>query len=69
MGHLNRLSHRQRFWLAGTLAVMIGIVVVGWLLRPKTDPSNMPSLTTDMTIRQLVPKLGTTGFALAQVPH
>jgi ferredoxin len=66
MSHFGRLSNRQRIWLAGTLVVVAGIVVVGWLLRPKTDPGNMPTLTTDMTIRQMAPKLGATGFALAR---
>jgi ferredoxin len=66
MSYLARLSHRQRLWLGGTLAVMVAIVAVGWILEPKGDAVAVPSLSTDMTIRQIAPQIGTTGFAMAK---
>jgi len=66
MAYLARLSNRQRLWLIGTLVVTVAIVAAGWILEPKGDAVTVPSFSTDMTIRQIAPKIGTTGFAMAK---
>ena len=68
MTFLSRLSRRQLGWFIGTLIAMLIIVVVGWLLEPRGD-SDLPQMTTAMTIRQVAPKLGSTGFAVAKEMH
>jgi ferredoxin len=69
MSFLARLSGKQRLWLAATLVVMIVIVGVGWVLEPKGDEIVVPSFSTDQTIRQIAPQIGTTGFAMAKELH
>lgn len=69
MSHLARLSGRQRLWLAGTALLAIAIVAVGWLLEPLAGAAAVPSFSTAMTIRQIAPEIGTTGFALAKELH
>ena len=66
MSYLARLSSRQRLWLVGTLVVTVAIVTTGWILEPKGDAVDVPSFSTNMTIRQIAPKIGTTGFAMAK---
>jgi polyferredoxin len=66
MSHLARLSNRQRLWLFGTIIVMVAIVAAGWILEPRGDAAAVPSFSTEMTIRQIAPKIGTTGFAMAK---
>jgi ferredoxin len=48
---------------------MLLIVAVGWFLEPRSDAEAVPSFSTSMTIRQIAPKLDTTGFALAKELH
>jgi len=66
MSYLASLSGRQRFWLIGTLAAMAGLVAVGWLLEPEPETTSVSSFTTEMTIRQIAPQLGSTGAAMAR---
>ena len=35
-------------------------------LKPKSDEVAVPSFSTEQTIRQIAPKIGTTGFAMAK---
>ncbi len=60
-----QLSKGQRIWLIGCLAVCLAIVAVGWTLEPKAD-GQLPAFTTAMSIRDMAPKLGVTGKALAR---
>ena len=69
MSHFARLSTRQRLWLAATLTTMIAIVSVGWVLEQQRGPAEVPSFSTDSTIRQIAPQIGTTGFAMAKELH
>jgi ferredoxin len=48
---------------------MVAIVAVGWYLEPRGDEVKVPSFSTDQTIRQIAPKIGTTGFAMAKELH
>jgi formate hydrogenlyase subunit 6/NADH:ubiquinone oxidoreductase subunit I len=52
MRFLSRLSRRQHGWLFGTVIAMVAIVATGWMLEPPVD-SNLPEMTTEMTIRQI----------------
>jgi Pyruvate/2-oxoacid:ferredoxin oxidoreductase delta subunit len=65
MSYFRRLSKPQYAWLVGTLAIGAAIVVVGWVLEPGRDEVSA-SFTTQMSIRQIAPKLGETGKALAR---
>lgn len=56
----------QLVWLCGTLVAAAGIVSVGWVLQPRGDADPVPSLTPAMTIRQIAPRLDTTGKSLAK---
>ncbi len=69
MSYFARLSGGQRLWLAGTLIVMIAVMGVGWFLEPKGDALAVPSFSTELTIRQIAPQIGTTGFAMAKELH
>jgi NAD-dependent dihydropyrimidine dehydrogenase PreA subunit len=69
MSFLARLSATQRMWFIGTLITMVAIVAVGWYLEPKGDEVKVPSFSTDQTIRQIAPQIGTTGFAMAKELH
>ena len=65
IAYCRRLSKVQQIWLVGCLAVCLTIVAVGWTLEPKAD-QRLPSFTTAMSIRDIAPKLGVTGKALAR---
>jgi Pyruvate/2-oxoacid:ferredoxin oxidoreductase delta subunit len=69
MSYLARLSSSQYLWLAGTLLTMVAIVGVGWWLEPKGDDVELPSFSTNQTIRQIAPEIGATGFAVAKELH
>ena len=66
MSYLARLSKTQCLWLAGTLMVAAGIVALGWVLEPEVDELSAASFTTKMSIREIAPKLGVTGKAMAR---
>ena len=66
MSYLRRLSSRQRVWLVCTLITMLAIVAVGWVMEPRGKNVAAPVVTTDMTIQQIAPQLGATGFAVAK---
>ncbi len=68
MGFFSHLSRRQRVWLLATLVVMVALVGLGWMLEPRGEVE-LPAMTTDMTIRDIAPELGTTGFAMAKEMH
>ena len=48
------------------MAAAAGIVVIGWALEPRHEKVLASSLTTEMSIRDIAPKLGVTGKALAR---
>jgi len=64
--YLAQLSKTQYCWLIGTLIVAVGIVAVGWISEPKRESVAVASLTVEMSIREIAPKLGATGKALAR---
>ena len=66
MPYLAQLSKTQCRWLIGTLMVAIGIVVFGWISEPRREDVSVASLTVEMSIRELAPKLDATGKALAR---
>jgi ferredoxin len=66
VSYLARLSKTQCLWLAGTLMVAAGIVALGWVLEPEVDDLSADSFTTKMSIREIAPKLGVTGKAIAR---
>lgn len=63
--YLLRLSKIQWGWLAGSVLVCAAMVAVGWFIEPKGGRP-VPSLATTMSIRDIAPKLGVTGKALAR---
>ncbi len=66
MTYLSSLSKVQWVWLVGTLAICVAIVAVGWVLEPADSMVSASSFTTTMSIRDIAPKLGVTGKALAR---
>ncbi len=69
MSFFKRLSARQRLWFFGTLIAIMALLAVGWALEPGDDAHAALPFTTEMTIRQIAPELGTTGFAMAKEMH
>jgi len=63
--YFRQLSKAQWVWLVGSLAIGGALVAAGWLLEPSGDQA-LPSFTTAMSIREIAPKLGVTGKALAR---
>ena len=49
-----------------TAALMLAIVALGFLMHPVSKPKKAIDFSIDMSIRQLAPKLGVTGKALAR---
>ncbi len=66
MPYLSRLSRTQRLWLAGTLIAAAGIVALGWALQPRHEEVLVSAFTTEMSIREVAPRLEVTGKALAR---
>lgn len=66
MSYLAQLSKTQSRWLIGTLIVAVGIVAFGWISEPQREDVSVSSLTVEMSIREIAPKLGATGKALAR---
>jgi len=62
----SQLSVKQRIWLFATAALMLAIVALGFLMDPVSKPKKAIDFSIDMSIRQLAPKLGVTGKALAR---
>ena len=62
----SQLSTRQRIWLFATAALMLAIVALGLLMHPVSKPNMAIDFSIDMSIRQLAPKMGVTGKALAR---
>ena len=62
----SQLSVRQRIWLFATVALMLAVVVLGFLMNPPSKPTETVGFSVDMSIRQIAPKLGVTGKALAR---
>ena len=61
----SQFSIRQRFWLFGTIAIIIIIVGFGCLVNPAGKPEAFASFSVDMSIRDIAPTLNVTGKALA----
>jgi Pyruvate/2-oxoacid:ferredoxin oxidoreductase delta subunit len=59
-------SFKQRLWLFATVAAMLSIIAIGVLLNPSSKPEESILVNIDMTIRDIAPKLGVTGKALAR---
>ncbi len=66
MSYFVQLSKTQYRWLIGTLTVAVGIVAFGWISEPEHEAVSVSSLTVEMSIRDIAPKLGATGKALAR---
>jgi len=66
ISYLARLSGRQHVWLAATLIAMVMMVAVGWAVESPPEDVDAMSLSPSSSIRQIAPKVGTTGFALAK---
>ena len=67
MPYLAQLSKTQCRWLIGTLIVAVGIVAVGWISEPGREDVSVSSLTVEMSIREIAPKLDATGKAQASI--
>ncbi|MBN1831335.1 MAG: 4Fe-4S binding protein [Deltaproteobacteria bacterium] len=63
---LSLLSIQQRFWLFGTIAIMVAIVGFGILMNPYAEPKELESYSIDMSISDIAPQLEVTGKALAR---
>lgn len=63
---LSRLSTPQRFWLFGTIALMLVIIAGGIMMNPPAKPASSGQFNLDMSIRDIAPKLKVTGKALAR---
>jgi len=61
-----RLSSRQRAWFVATLVGAVLIVAVGMLCEPDREHLTARDFTPEMSIKQIAPKLGVTGRALAR---
>lgn len=66
MSYLSQLSKRQIAWLVGTLIAVGGIVGGGWTMEGRGEKASDASFTTAMSIKDIAPKLGVTGKALAR---
>ena len=66
MSYHTRLSRTQYIWMIGTLIAAAGTVALGWVLEPQHEEVSISSFTTEMSIRDIAPKLGVTGKALAR---
>jgi len=66
VSYLAQLSKVQYLWLLGTLVATAGIVALGWILEPQREEVLVSSFTTEMSIREIAPKLEVTGEALAR---
>ena len=61
-----RLSSGQRAWYAAALVGGVLIVVVGMFCEADQQPLTDDQFTPEMSIKQIAPKLGVTGRALAR---
>jgi len=66
MDYWSKLSRAQYGWLVGTLIAMCAIVAVGWALEPRSKRPAPAGITTAMSMREIAPRLGTTGKGLAR---
>ena len=66
MTYFSRLSRSQYAWLIAATLVSIGIVLLGLVLAPRGEKAVKSAFTTEMGIRDVAPKLGVTGKALAR---
>ena len=63
--YLSRLSRAQIVWLAGSLVAAVAVCGIGVALEPR-DRAEAPPLSTAMSLREMAPRLDTTGNALAR---
>ena len=63
--YLTKLSKQQKIWFVVALVVIVLVVTIGVILEPGTK-SRAGIFTTEMSIKQIAPKLGVTGKALAR---
>ena len=61
-----QISFKQRIWLFVTVAGMFAIIALGILRSPAIESKEPISFNIDMSIRDIVPKLGITGKSLAR---
>ena len=62
----SQLSLRQRFWLFGTIVIIIIIVGFGCLVNPDDKSKALADFSIDMSIRDIAPTMNVTGKALAR---
>ena len=62
----SQISSKQRIWLFATIAVMPAIVVLATLLNSSVKPKKPIEVNTNMSIRDIAPKLGITYKSLAR---
>lgn len=62
----SQISFKQRIWLFVTVAGMFAIIALGILWSPAIESKEPISFNIDMSIRDIVPKLGITGKSLAR---
>jgi len=60
------LSAKQRLWLIATVLIMAFIFSIVVAMNSSKKEMTLETFTTDMTIREIAPKLGVTGKALAR---
>lgn len=66
MRYLSSLSSAQRLWAVGAVVAAIAIVAAGIVLQRAPEEATVPEVSTEMSIREIAPKLGVTG---AEVAH
>jgi len=62
----SQISSKQRIWLFATVAGMLAVIVLGILLSSSSKPKEPIDFSTNMSIRDIAPKLGVTGKGLAR---
>lgn len=61
-----RLSSGQKVWFVAALVGVVLIITVGVLCEPDQEPLTARDCAPEMSIKQIAPKLGVTGAALAR---
>ena len=64
--YVSRLSSKQKAWSAAAVVAAALIVAFGILREPEREPLTEHGFGPEMSIKQIAPKLGVTGKALAR---
>ena len=62
----SQISFKQRIWLFATVAGMFAIIVPGILMDSSGKPKGLDNFNTNMSIKDIAPKLSVTGKGLAR---